>query len=93
MSLRPVLNGPDLAYLGSRVVFRCIASDIVPPVTYELIKDGGEMISTYVDNVGNQHAPYFLKVSATSEGSYHCNATSGEETGVSNIIKLSVVSE
>lgn len=93
MFLHPVLTGPDMAYLGSRVVFRCVASDAVLPVTYELIRDDGSLISTYVDNDGDQPAPFSLKVTDTLEGSYHCKATSGEETGVSNNIKLSVVSE
>ncbi|XP_071359843.1 Fc receptor-like protein 5 isoform X2 [Trachinotus anak] len=91
VSLLPVLSGPDMAYLGSRVAFRCIAPDSSPPVTYKLIKDGGVPITTAIDFEGDQHVPLFLKVAATSEGSYHCNATTRENTGISNIIKLSVV--
>ncbi|XP_040002003.1 Fc receptor-like protein 5 isoform X2 [Xiphias gladius] len=91
ISLHPVLTGPDMAYLGSRVAFRCIATDSTPPVTYKLIRDGDVLIDTGTDLQGDQPASFFLKVSATSEGSYHCNATTGGSTGVSSIIKLSVV--
>ncbi|XP_041641835.1 Fc receptor-like protein 5 [Cheilinus undulatus] len=90
-SLHPVLTGPDLAYLSSRVAFRCLAPDSSPPVIYELMRDGGVPISTATDDQGDQPAPFFLKVTASSEGSYHCRATAGGNTGVSNIIRLSVV--
>lgn len=92
VSLHPVLTGPDMAYLGSRVAFRCIAPNASLPVTYELIGDGGVLMRTGTDQ-GDQHASFFLKVTASSEGSYHCKATIGGSTGVSNIIKLTVVSE
>ncbi|XP_070776650.1 Fc receptor-like protein 5 isoform X2 [Enoplosus armatus] len=91
ISLRPVLTGPDLAYLNSRVAFRCIAPDSSPPVTYELIGDGGVLVATGAALQGHQPASFFLKVATTSEGSYHCKATAGGSTGVSNSIKLSVV--
>ncbi|XP_051239758.1 Fc receptor-like protein 5 isoform X1 [Dicentrarchus labrax] len=91
LSLRPVLTGPDMAYLGSRVVFRCIAPDSSPPITYELMGDSGDLIFTDTDIQGDQSVPFYLKVTATSEGSYHCKATAGGSTGVSNSIKLSVV--
>uniref|UniRef100_UPI0037E8E71F Fc receptor-like protein 5 isoform X2 n=1 Tax=Semicossyphus pulcher TaxID=241346 RepID=UPI0037E8E71F len=90
-SLHPALTGPDLAYLSSRVTFRCLAPDSSPPVTYELIRDGGVLIATSTDDQDDQPAPFFLKVTAASEGSYHCRATAGGSTGVSNSIQLSVV--
>ncbi|XP_060906408.1 Fc receptor-like protein 5 isoform X1 [Labrus mixtus] len=90
-SLHPVLTGPELAYLGSRVAFRCIASDSLPPVTYELLRDGGVLISTGTDDQGDTPALFPLKVNAASEGSYHCRATAGGRTGVSKSIQLSVV--
>lgn len=93
VSLRPVLTGPDMAYISSRVAFRCIVPDSSPPVTYELIGDGGVPIAKHTVPEEDQPAPFFLKVAATSEGSYHCKATAGGNTGVSNSIKLSVVSE
>lgn len=92
-SLRPLLTGPDMAYLGSRVTFWCTATDSSPPVTYELMGDGGVLIDTDIDFQGDQSARFVLKVTATSEGSYHCTATAGGSTGVSNSIKLTVVSE
>ncbi|XP_019115667.2 Fc receptor-like protein 5 isoform X2 [Larimichthys crocea] len=90
-SLHPVLTGPEMVYLGSRVAFRCIALNSSPPVTYDLIGDGGVLIATYTDYEGDQLAPFFMKASATLEGSYHCKATAGGRTGVSKTIKLSVV--
>ncbi|XP_034468060.1 uncharacterized protein LOC117777241 isoform X3 [Hippoglossus hippoglossus] len=92
VSPRPVLTGPHMAYLNSRVAFRCTAPDSSPPVTYQLMRDGGIPIATGIDLQGDQSAPFFLKVAATSEGSYHCKATTEGGTGVSNIITLSVVS-
>ncbi|XP_040892317.1 brother of CDO isoform X2 [Toxotes jaculatrix] len=91
ISLRPVLTGPDMAYLGSRVAFRCIAPNSSLPVSYELMGDNGVLIATGTDLQGDQPASFFLKVTAMSEGSYHCKATTEGGTGVSNIIKLSVV--
>lgn len=92
-SLRLLLTGPDMAYLGSRVTFWCTAIDSSPPVTYELIGDGGVLIGTDIDLEGDRGARFVLKVTATSEGSYHCTAAAGGSTGVSNSIKLTVVSE
>ncbi|XP_045904421.1 putative pregnancy-specific beta-1-glycoprotein 7 isoform X3 [Micropterus dolomieu] len=91
ISLRPVLTGPDMAYLGSRVAFRCIAPDSSPPNAYELMRDGGVRVATVTVLQGDQPALFFLKIAATSEGSYHCKATAGRTTGVSNSIKLSVI--
>lgn len=88
-----MLTGPEMVYLGSRVAFRCIALNSSLPVTYDLIGDGGVLIATYTDYEGDQLAPFFMKASATLEGSYHCKATAGGRTGVSKTIKLSVVSE
>lgn len=92
-SLRPVLTGPDMAYLGSRVAFWCIKPDSSQPVTYELMGAGGVPIAAVPDLQGDQPASFFLKVTATSEGSYHCEATTEGSTGVSNSIKLTIVSE
>ncbi|XP_070710361.1 Fc receptor-like protein 5 isoform X2 [Pempheris klunzingeri] len=90
-SVRPVLTGPDMAYLGSRVAFHCVltAPDSSLPVTYELMRDGDVLVAS--DLQGDQPASFFQKVAATSEGSYRCKATAGRSTGVSNSIKLSVV--
>ncbi|KAM7008932.1 Fc receptor-like protein 5 isoform 2-T3 [Tautogolabrus adspersus] len=90
-SLHTVLTGPELAYLGSRVTFRCLASDSPPPFTYELMRDGGVLISTGRDDYGDVPAFFPLKVNAASEGSYHCKAAAGGRTGVSKSIHLSVV--
>ncbi|XP_030599762.1 Fc receptor-like protein 5 isoform X2 [Archocentrus centrarchus] len=89
-SLRPVLTGPELALSGPRVVFRCIAPDVSPPVTYELMRDGG-VIAWDRDLQGGQTASFPIKVKPSSEGSYHCKATGRGSTGISNSIKLSVV--
>ncbi|XP_041789330.1 Fc receptor-like protein 5 isoform X2 [Chelmon rostratus] len=89
ISLHPVLTGPDKAFLGSRVAFRCIAPDSSLPVAYELMRDSGVLFATALES--DQPAPFFLKVTATSEGSYQCRATAGGRTGVSNSVKLSVV--
>lgn len=88
-----MLTGPDMAYLNSRVAFRCIAPDSSLPVTYELMVDGDVLNATDTVRQGDQPASFFLNVAATSEGSYHCKATAGGSTGVSNSIVLSVVSE
>uniref|UniRef100_A0A674NT20 Ig-like domain-containing protein n=1 Tax=Takifugu rubripes TaxID=31033 RepID=A0A674NT20_TAKRU len=68
-----VLTGPDLAYIGSRVTFRCHWPDSSPPILYELMMDG---IPVGMDSVyeGNQSVPFVLKVTAKSEGSYLCKA-------------------
>ncbi|XP_053275699.1 Fc receptor-like protein 5 isoform X2 [Pleuronectes platessa] len=91
VSPRPVLTGPHMAYLNSRVAFRCIAPDSSPPVTYQLMRNASIPIFTGTDLQGDKPASFSLKVAATSEGSYHCKATAEGSTGVSNIITLSVV--
>lgn len=93
VSLCPVLTGPDIAYLGSKVAFRCVAPNFSLPVTYDLVRDGVVLIATDTAFEGDQPVPFFLKVTETLEGSYHCKATTEGSTGVSNSIKLSVVSE
>ncbi|XP_039470023.1 Fc receptor-like protein 5 isoform X3 [Oreochromis aureus] len=90
-SLRPVLTGPDLAFSGPRVVFRCVAPNVSPPVIYELIKDGRVRIGRDRDFHGGQVALFPIKVTAASEGSYHCRATAGGTREISNSIKLRVV--
>nr|XP_046261626.1 Fc receptor-like protein 5 isoform X3 [Scatophagus argus] len=89
--LRPVLTGSDLAYLSTRATFWCIAPGSSPPVTYELMRDDGVLIAAETDFTGGQHVPFSLKVTATPDVSYYCKATAGGSTGVSNSIKLSVV--
>ncbi|XP_047434925.1 putative pregnancy-specific beta-1-glycoprotein 7 isoform X2 [Mugil cephalus] len=90
-SVLPVLTGPDMAYLGSRVVFQCIAPASSPAVTYEFMRSGGVLVATDIDLQGGQFASFSMKVAAASDGTYHCKATAGGQTGVSNSIKLSVV--
>nr|XP_020451851.1 Fc receptor-like protein 5 isoform X2 [Monopterus albus] len=90
-SIHPELTGPDMAYLNSRVVFNCSTPNYPLPVTYELIRDSGVRIDVRMNLQRDQPALFSLKVSATSEGSYHCKATTKRSTGVSNSIRLSVV--
>ncbi|XP_026159195.1 Fc receptor-like protein 5 isoform X2 [Mastacembelus armatus] len=89
--IHPVLTGPDMAYLGSKVTFNCIAPNSSMPVTYQLIGDSGVPIATGTNLQGQHPASFFLKVAAASEGLYHCKAMTKGSTGVSNSIKLSVV--
>ncbi|KAM9362653.1 Fc receptor-like protein 5 [Symphorus nematophorus] len=91
ISLHPVLTGPEMAYISSRVAFRCVAPGSSPPVTYELMGDGGVLIDTKTGSEEDRHIAFPLKVTTTSEGSYQCKVTAGGSTGVSNNIKLSVV--
>lgn len=93
VSLHPVLTGPDRAFLGTRVTFQCTAPASSPPVTYELVRDGDVVVDTEIAFDENQTVPFRQKVSASTEGSYHCKAMAGGSTAVSNSIKLSVVSK
>lgn len=88
-----MLTGPDLAFSGPRVIFHCVAPNVSPPVIYELIKDGHGRIGRNRDFQGGQGASFPIKVTAASEGSYHCRATAGGTREISNSIKLRVVSE
>ncbi|XP_016894142.1 Fc receptor-like protein 5 isoform X3 [Cynoglossus semilaevis] len=87
----PVLTGPHAAYPGSKVVFHCRSPKSPPPVTYELRADGHILFASGTDLQGGQSASFTLKVAETSAGKYHCQATSGGRTEVSNVITLSVV--
>ncbi|XP_026214990.1 Fc receptor-like protein 5 [Anabas testudineus] len=86
-----MLTGPDMAYLRTRVVFHCIAPNSSMPVSYQLMRDNSVLIATRTNLQADQPASFFLKVAATTEGLYHCRATSGGSAGVSNRIKLTVV--
>ncbi|KAK7930243.1 hypothetical protein WMY93_006638 [Mugilogobius chulae] len=90
-SIRPVLSGPNMAYLSSRVAFRCVAPGAPPPVTYELVKDQSIIIDRGTDLQGDQPASFSLKTAMTSGGSYHCKARSDDREGVSNSIRLTVL--
>ncbi|XP_072318958.1 Fc receptor-like protein 5 isoform X2 [Eucyclogobius newberryi] len=90
-SLRPVLSGPTMAYLSSRVAFRCVALGAPPPVTYDLLKDQSTLINSGTDLQGDQPASFFLRVAMTSGGSYHCRARIHDREGVSNSVRLTVV--
>ncbi|KAF3844026.1 hypothetical protein F7725_016074 [Dissostichus mawsoni] len=61
ISIRPVLTGPVMAYLGSRVALRCIAPDSSLPVTYELMGGDGVLMATVADLKGEQPASFYLK--------------------------------
>ncbi|KAM4594568.1 B-cell receptor CD22 isoform 3-T3 [Fundulus diaphanus] len=90
-SLRPVLSGPDRAYLNTRVVFQCSAPGLSPKDTYRLVKDRRYVVGTHIVHKRDQTATFPLKVKATSGGSYQCKASGGESTGLSNRIRLTVV--
>lgn len=85
--------GPDMAYLNTKVVFKCFAPSSSPKIFYQLIRDGSLLIGIHVGHKRDWNATFSLKVKAASAGSYQCRATSGRKTGVSNSIRLAVVSE
>ncbi|XP_077427908.1 Fc receptor-like protein 5 isoform X2 [Vanacampus margaritifer] len=90
MAFHPVLNGPNMTYLGSQVFFRCIAPNSSLPITYELRRDGLPIdVKTHLQE--DQPASFLLKATVRSEGLYHCEAKTEESTGTSNYIRLSVV--
>ncbi|XP_075895474.1 hemicentin-2 isoform X3 [Nelusetta ayraudi] len=93
-SLQAVLTGPDMAFLRSRVTFRCVAPSAAPPVTFELVKDGEDVVDGGRVSLRNESVAFSLKVTASTEGSYHCTATASAPaggSGRSNSIQLSVV--
>ncbi|XP_078800112.1 Fc receptor-like protein 5 isoform X2 [Oryzias latipes] len=88
---RPLLSGPDMAFLNSKVLFRCFAISSSAPVMYQLLRNGSSLINTRVDLKGNQTAQFALKVTAASGGSYRCVVTAGGRARVSNEIRLTTV--
>lgn len=96
VSPQPVLTGPDLAYIGSSVMFRChlplVSLDSLPPIKYELQRDGIPFKMRIVYK-GNQSVLFFLKVTAESEASYRCEVTREKIKEPSNSIRLRVVGE
>lgn len=85
--------GPDMAYLNTKVVFQCFAPTSSPKILYKLIRDGSFLIGIHVGHKRDWNATFSLKVKAASAGLYQCKATAGRKTGVSNSVKLTVVSE
>lgn len=95
-SLQVVLTGPGMAYLNSRVTFRCMAPNVAPLVTFTLVKDGEVVVDEGTASLRNQSVAFSFRVVASTEGSYHCRATATAPaggSGRSNSIHLSVVSE
>lgn len=92
VSPQRMLTGPDLAYIGSSVTFRCHWLDSSPPIKYELLRDRIP-VRTYIVYEGNRSVPFVLKVTAKSEGLYLCKATGTTHKGLSNSIQLRVVGE
>ncbi|XP_013869460.1 Fc receptor-like protein 5 isoform X2 [Austrofundulus limnaeus] len=90
-SLRPMLNGPDMAFLNTKVVFQCFAHSSSPTIIYKLIRDGKFLIGIHVGHKRDRNATFSLKVKAASAGLYQCTATAGRSTGVSNRIRLTLV--
>lgn len=85
-----------MAFLSSRVTFRCLAPNAAPPVAFELVKDGEDVVDGGRASLRNQSVAFSLKVTASTEGSYHCTAAASApagDSGRSNSIQLSVVSE
>ncbi|CAB1344383.1 unnamed protein product [Coregonus sp. 'balchen'] len=74
-----------------KVVFQCRSPGSPPPITYELLKDGNHLVATSNDLQDDQSATFSLKISVTSEGSYHCRVTAGGNTGLSGTVLLQVV--
>lgn len=90
-SPQPVLTGPDRAYIGTRMVFRCSASYSSPSITYELVKDRRLLIDKVSNLQKDQPAVFFQNVVDTSEGLYHCKVTRKGRAAISNGIRLSVI--
>ncbi|KAG7491176.1 hypothetical protein MATL_G00000340 [Megalops atlanticus] len=91
----PVLSGPDMAYLDSRVEFRCEAPGLPQPVSYQLLRDGeGGVVATRTPE-DDQPATFRLRVSNSTGGSYHCRVRVGGSAQPgplsSNTIHLRVV--
>lgn len=85
----PVLTGPDKAYLGSKVMFQCIVPGATLPITYNLLREGKEVVAPRMDV--SQAATFSLKIAMSSAGSYHCEASAGELTASSGTVHLQVV--
>ncbi|KAM4750289.1 Fc receptor-like protein 5 isoform 2-T2 [Anableps anableps] len=75
-SLRPVLSGPDRAYLNTRVVFQCSAPSLSSKVVYRLIKDRRFLVATEVIDKGDQTATFLLKVKVASAPPSNTRVTS-----------------
>ncbi|XP_036398238.1 Fc receptor-like protein 3 isoform X2 [Megalops cyprinoides] len=89
----PVLSGPDMAYLDSRIEFRCEAPGLPQPVSYQLLRDGGLVVNRTPED--NQPATFQLRVSNSTGGRYHCRVRVGGSAQLpplsSNTIHLRVV--
>lgn len=90
-SLRPVLSGPDRAYINTKVVFRCSAPGWSSKVFYRLIQDRRVVVARDVSHKVGQNVMLPLKVKASSDGWYHCRVSAGGNSSISNRIKLTVV--
>ncbi|XP_043108822.1 Fc receptor-like protein 5 isoform X2 [Puntigrus tetrazona] len=83
--LKPVLSGPSEAYVRSQVQFDCAVPGWSSPLTFELLKDAGDLIAAE----SNVKVTFTLQVTEGSAGEYYCRLTSGGQT--SNSIHLHAV--
>ncbi|KAI4880722.1 hypothetical protein NFI96_005683 [Prochilodus magdalenae] len=87
----PQISGPSMAYLKSTVTFECKLSGMPPPLTWELIKDSGEVRQPTGDPQEGQPVTFSLRVSERSEGQYYCRVRAGGQTTTSPALHLHVL--
>ncbi|XP_061088675.1 inactive tyrosine-protein kinase 7 isoform X3 [Conger conger] len=75
----PVLSGPDRAYLGKRVLFRCEVPGSPRPGEYQLLRGSGDRPVTLHTLQGDPPANFTLLVRSDSSGIYRCRARTGGE--------------
>ncbi|XP_036441899.1 Fc receptor-like protein 5 isoform X2 [Colossoma macropomum] len=88
---RPKLTGPSIAYVKSTVMFECKLSETLSPLTYELVKDSGEVLQTTDDSQGGQPITFSLRVNEKSEGQYYCRVRARGQTITSHALIFEVV--
>ncbi|XP_053713649.1 Fc receptor-like protein 5 [Synchiropus splendidus] len=78
-----------MAYIGSRVSFRCVSSNLSQPVTYHLLKNGDP--AQGIQHSGHPPWSFSFRVTEASEGWYQCKVKSRGRAEVSNSLRLRVV--
>ncbi|XP_030627588.1 Fc receptor-like protein 5 isoform X2 [Chanos chanos] len=87
---RPILSGPNLAYVNTKVEFQCEMPGLSIPVSFKLFRNNEDLVATRNSTKGRS-ASFQLQVKEGLEGRYYCRVTAGGQTGISNMVHLQVV--
>ncbi|XP_066504002.1 Fc receptor-like protein 5 isoform X2 [Hoplias malabaricus] len=80
-----------MAYIRSTEMFVCKLSNSLPPLTFEFLRNGGEVLQTTEDTQGGQPIIFRFRVNERSKGQYSCRVTARGHSSTSNALNFEVM--